>query len=109
MKVVITGGTGFLGLRLARAILDRGTLRGASGAPESVDKMILLDAFTPAERSEDLDARVEIISSDISDRDHRCRSHAPLTGTSSHRSHNIRRGLLKICIRQHQQVILGTT
>ncbi len=69
MKVVITGGTGFLGLRLARAILECGTLRGVSGAPESVDEMILFDAFTPAKRSEGLDARVEIVSGDISDRD----------------------------------------
>ena len=69
MKVVITGGTGFLGFRLARAILERGTLRGASGTPEPVDKMILFDSVTPAERSEDLDARVEIVRGDISDRD----------------------------------------
>ena len=69
MKVVITGGTGFLGLRLARAILDRGTLCGASGAPEPVDEMILFDAATPAERPEGLDARAEIVSGDISDRD----------------------------------------
>ncbi|MDA0229969.1 MAG: NAD-dependent epimerase/dehydratase family protein [Proteobacteria bacterium] len=69
MKVVITGGTGFLGLRLARAILERGTLRGASGAPEPVDEMILFDAVTPAERPEGLDARVKIVSGDISDRD----------------------------------------
>ena len=40
MKVIVTGGTGFLGLRLARAILERGTLYGASAAPESINKMI---------------------------------------------------------------------
>ena len=55
MKVVITGGTGFLGLRLARAILERGALRGATGAPEAVDEMILFDAVTPPERPEGLD------------------------------------------------------
>jgi nucleoside-diphosphate-sugar epimerase len=69
MKVVITGGTGFLGLRLARAILERGALRGATGAPEAVDEMILFDAVTPPERPEGLDERVEIVSGDISDRD----------------------------------------
>ncbi|MEE8172614.1 MAG: D-erythronate dehydrogenase [Alphaproteobacteria bacterium] len=69
MKVVITGGTGFLGLRLARAILERGALCGASGAPEPVDKMILFDNVTPPERPKGLDQRVEIVSGDISDRD----------------------------------------
>ncbi len=68
MKVVITGGTGFLGLRLARAILKRGELSGASGALEPVDQMVLFDAVTPAERPEGLDDRVEIVSGDISDR-----------------------------------------
>jgi nucleoside-diphosphate-sugar epimerase len=69
MKVVITGGTGFLGLRLARAILERGELRGASGAPEPVDQIILFDAVTPPERPGGLDERVEIVTGDISDRD----------------------------------------
>ena len=69
MKVVVTGGTGFLGLRLARAILERGALCGASGAPEPVDKMILFDNVTPPERPKGLDQCVEIVSGDISDRD----------------------------------------
>ena len=69
MKVVITGGTGFLGLRLARAILTRGTLTGASGAAEQVEEMILFDAVTPPERPEGLDERVEIVAGDIADRD----------------------------------------
>ena len=68
MKVVVTGGTGFLGLRLARAILERGTLYGASAAPESINKMILFDVVTPPERPQGLDERVEIVSGDISDR-----------------------------------------
>jgi NAD(P)-dependent dehydrogenase (short-subunit alcohol dehydrogenase family) len=57
MKVVVTGGTGFLGLRLARAILERGTLYGASGAPEPIDKMILFDVVTPPERPQGLHYR----------------------------------------------------
>ena len=59
MKVVITGGTGFLGLRLARVILERGEICGASGAPEPIDKMILFDAVTPPERPAGLDERVD--------------------------------------------------
>lgn len=67
MKVVITGGTGFLGLRLARKILERGSLTGASGGQETVDEMVLFDAVTPAERPEGLDDRVTIESGDVSD------------------------------------------
>lgn len=69
MKVVITGGTGFLGLRLARKILERGELTGPSGRPEPIESMILFDAVTPPERPEGLDERVEIVAGDISDRD----------------------------------------
>jgi nucleoside-diphosphate-sugar epimerase len=34
MKIVITGGGGFLGQRLARTLLQRGTLVGPSGTEE---------------------------------------------------------------------------
>jgi len=47
MKVVITGGTGFIGRMLARAILERGTLTGPSGNQEEVDAITLFDAFEP--------------------------------------------------------------
>ncbi len=69
MKVVITGGTGFLGTRLARAILERGELIGASGTTEPIDEMILFDAVIPPERPDKLDKRVEIVTGDISDHD----------------------------------------
>ncbi|MBT5238948.1 MAG: NAD-dependent epimerase/dehydratase family protein, partial [Rhodospirillaceae bacterium] len=67
MKVVITGGTGFLGLRLARKILERRTLTGASGQQEPVEQLILFDAVTPAERPAGLDDRVTITSGDVAD------------------------------------------
>jgi len=69
MKVVITGGTGFIGLRLARALLARGSLTGPSGAAEPIDEMLLFDQLAPPERPEGLDERVEIRAGDISDRD----------------------------------------
>ncbi len=53
MKILITGGGGFLGARLARTLLQRGTLAG-----ERIDRMVLTDiAPPPAELTSD--ARVE--------------------------------------------------
>ena len=69
MKVVITGGTGFIGRMLARAILDRGALTGPSGAQEEVDAIALFDAVAPPAPLAGLDDRVEIVIGDISDRD----------------------------------------
>jgi nucleoside-diphosphate-sugar epimerase len=67
MKVVITGGTGFIGRMLARAILERGTLTGPSGAQEAVDAITLFDAFEPPAPLEGLDDRAKIVIGDISD------------------------------------------
>ena len=60
MKILITGGGGFIGLRLAKALLARGKLGG-----EPVSRIMLLDgAFPPAMPQ---DARLETVSGDISD------------------------------------------
>ena len=64
MRVVITGGAGFLGSRLARSILERGKLTDASGALRTVEKLILIDV-APASLS---DPRVEIVTGDLADR-----------------------------------------
>jgi nucleoside-diphosphate-sugar epimerase len=42
MKVVITGGAGMLGKKLARQLLKQGTL-AADGRPQPIDKLVLLD------------------------------------------------------------------
>ena len=44
MKVIITGGGGFLGSQLAEALLVRGELTGASGSVEPIEELVLLDA-----------------------------------------------------------------
>ena len=45
MKIVITGGAGFLGVRLARALLERGQLTGSSRRPEPIEEVVLLDVI----------------------------------------------------------------
>ncbi|MEO5735466.1 MAG: D-erythronate dehydrogenase [Rubrivivax sp.] len=42
MKILITGGAGFVGARLARALLARGTLAG-----QPIDTLVLADQFDP--------------------------------------------------------------
>jgi nucleoside-diphosphate-sugar epimerase len=49
MKVVITGGAGFLGQRLARRIAELGSLTGPSGKSEPVEEIVLFDHLRPAE------------------------------------------------------------
>jgi nucleoside-diphosphate-sugar epimerase len=63
MRVVITGGAGFLGSRLARAILARGTLTDARGAERAVERLILLDVV-PATFA---DPRVSVVTGDLAD------------------------------------------
>ncbi len=63
MKVVITGGAGFLGLRLARKLLERGQLAGATGTPETIERIVLVDI---AKGSLD-DARVCALEGDVAD------------------------------------------
>ena len=69
MKVVITGGMGFIGQRLARALLARGGLTGPSGELEAIDQILLFDQAVPDAKPGDFDERVALQAGDISDRD----------------------------------------
>src|SRR5689334_18581287 len=68
MKVVITGGTGFIGLRLARELLKRGELTAPSGKRERIDEMVLFDVVVPDQRPAGLDDRVKIVAGEIADK-----------------------------------------
>src|SRR5947208_2579945 len=46
MRIVITGGAGFLGSRLARAILARGSLTDGRGAAREVRELVLVYVMT---------------------------------------------------------------
>jgi nucleoside-diphosphate-sugar epimerase len=61
MKIIITGGGGFLGSQLAKKLLERGTWNAA----KPITEMVLLDAFF---RGEPADARVKQVKGDIGDR-----------------------------------------
>ena len=64
MKIIITGGGGFLGSQLAAMLLDRGELTGSSGGQEPIEEMVLIDARFPMPQN---DPRVQQIVGDISE------------------------------------------
>jgi nucleoside-diphosphate-sugar epimerase len=63
VKVLITGGAGFLGRRLADKLAERGTLKGADGRDRVIDEIVLLDVVPAAGVT---DARIRMIVGDIS-------------------------------------------
>ncbi|HEX8013379.1 MAG TPA: D-erythronate dehydrogenase [Casimicrobiaceae bacterium] len=63
MRIVITGAAGFLGSRLARAILARGSLTDARGEAREVRELLLLDVV-PAALS---DPRVSVVTGDLAE------------------------------------------
>lgn len=64
MEVLITGGAGFLGSKLTRQLLARGTLAGASGQAEKISRITLLDQVSAQGFD---DPRIAIMVGDAAD------------------------------------------
>ncbi len=64
MKIVITGGAGFLGRRLADRLVERGTLRAGDGSAQAVDAVTLVDIVAAPPSA---DSRITSVTGDIAD------------------------------------------
>ena len=65
MRIVITGRGGFLGSRLARALVARGRLTGPDGGEHEISRIVLLDTGFPGPRQDG--PCVETVTGDLSD------------------------------------------
>jgi len=65
MQVVITGGAGMLGKKLAKKLLERGTLAGPDGKQRTIDKLVLLDIAEAPDLPKD--KRVSFVAGEVYD------------------------------------------
>lgn len=66
MKVVITGGGGMIGRKLAQSLLKKGELLDRDGRPAEIESLTLFDMMAPPE-AETADPRVSVVTGDITD------------------------------------------
>src|SRR3954467_2673640 len=64
MKAIITGAAGFLGARLARALIERGSIKDGGGGDQPITGLTLIDVTEPGAIA---DRRVSAVTGDISD------------------------------------------
>ena len=69
MKVLITGGAGFLGLTLARKLCEKSYLSLGQDPQQVIDCIVLNDTVIPQTRPEGIDERVSFVAGDIAERE----------------------------------------
>lgn len=84
MRVVITGGAGFLGKLLAQKILANGQLRDARGDWREVSELVLVDIAAARDEHWLADHRVSQVVGDVADRAVLARALTPATGSIFH-------------------------
>ncbi|OCR25134.1 NAD-dependent epimerase [Pseudomonas syringae] len=67
MRILITGGTGFIGKQLAERLLALHSLTFEGQAPQVIERIVLFDAFAGEHLPND--PRIELITGDIADPD----------------------------------------
>ena len=67
MHVVITGGAGFIGYRLAEAVLARGALNDQTGQRRGISRLTIFDQVAPERPL--ADSRVRVVTGDLTDRE----------------------------------------
>src|SRR5690242_1919546 len=67
MKVLITGGAGFIGIMLARRLLSLPDLTGPDGKRHKIEQLVLFDVVVPDKRPAGLDERVRFVAGEIAD------------------------------------------
>jgi nucleoside-diphosphate-sugar epimerase len=68
LKVLITGGAGFLGVRLARALCDLDKLSTSSGEPQRIEQIVLFDHVSADLQGQD--GRMRSVVGDVASADH---------------------------------------
>jgi nucleoside-diphosphate-sugar epimerase len=66
MKVVITGGTGMIGRRIAMRLLERGEIAGPDGRDAEIKELVLFDV-APPQLALPNDRRLRVVTGDIAD------------------------------------------